>query len=136
MHLEYRLDYGGDSPIRPQSYSCQLTPEEFCRDIAPARTFVTKQQAIALRGAGLASHVSNRDLLVFGDSGPVDNLLRYPEECARHKLLDLIGDLSIVGAELIGRFTSFRGGHRLNGLMAEQLCAVAECLPAGCQTAA
>jgi UDP-3-O-acyl-N-acetylglucosamine deacetylase len=136
MHVEYRLDYGGDSPIRPQTFSSEVSPEAFCRDIAPARTFVTKQQAEQLRTAGVAKHVTNRDLLGFGDSGPVDNLLRYSDECARHKALDMIGDLSVVGVELVGRFVSYRGGHQLNGLMAERLCAAAESVPAGCRNVA
>jgi len=136
MHLEYRLDYGGDSPIRPQTFRCVLTPENFCRDLAPARTFVTKEQATQLRQAGLGKHVTNRDLLVFGDSGPVDNLLRYVDECARHKTLDLVGDLNVVGADLIGCFTSYRGGHQLNGKLATELIAAANCVSAGCRGAA
>ncbi|MEM9644488.1 MAG: UDP-3-O-acyl-N-acetylglucosamine deacetylase, partial [Planctomycetota bacterium] len=77
--------------------------------------------ADALRASGVGAHVTNQDLLVFGENGLVDNELRYFDECARHKTLDMIGDLSLVGADLIGRFTSSRGGHILNGLMAQNL---------------
>lgn len=123
MHLEYRLEYTPDSPITPQTFGCVLTPTTFMREIAPARTFVTSEQAAALRAAGLGQHVTNRDLLVFGKNGPVDNLLRYSDECARHKLLDLIGDLSIVGADVVGCIVSYRGGHQLNAQMATTLTA-------------
>jgi UDP-3-O-acyl-N-acetylglucosamine deacetylase len=59
--------------------------------------------------------------LVFDERGVIDNRLRYADECARHKTLDLIGDLSLVGVDLIGRFISFRGGHVLNAAMARTL---------------
>lgn len=121
LQMEYRLQYEGPSGIPAQQYSCRITPETFVREIAPARTFVTQEQAIALQQTGRGLHVTNRDLLIFGNSGPVGNILRYPEECARHKLLDLIGDLSILGVDFIGSFTSFRGGHQLNGQMAIRL---------------
>lgn len=136
MHVEYRLDYGPDSPIRPQTFSSPVSPETFARDFAPARTFVTADQAESLRRAGVASHVTNRDLLVFDHRGPIGNLLRYPNECARHKALDLIGDLALVGAELVGKIISHRGGHQLNGSMAEQLCKIADFIPMGCRRAA
>ena len=133
---EYRLDYGPTSPIQPQTYSCCVTPDSFGRQVGAARTFVTAEQAKALHDSGVAPHVTNRDLLVFGPNGPIDNLLRYPDECARHKLLDLIGDISIVGAEIVGKIVSYRGGHQLNGLMAETLCKHAESMTARCRNAA
>lgn len=136
MHVEYRLDYGNESPIQPQSHRCAVTPDNFMRELAPARTFVTHEQAESLRARGVASHVTNRDLLVFGKNGPVDNLLRYPNECSRHKALDMVGDLSLVGADIIGCVTSHRGGHQLNGMLAEQISQLAVCVPAGCRKAA
>jgi UDP-3-O-acyl-N-acetylglucosamine deacetylase len=55
--------------------------------------------------------------LVFDDSGPLDNELRFADECARHKLLDMIGDFALSGCDLIGKFTASRSGHRLNSQM-------------------
>jgi UDP-3-O-[3-hydroxymyristoyl] N-acetylglucosamine deacetylase/UDP-3-O-[3-hydroxymyristoyl] N-acetylglucosamine deacetylase/3-hydroxyacyl-[acyl-carrier-protein] dehydratase len=121
LSVEYRLDYGSNSSIPKQSYSCQVTPDTFVRELAPARTFVTEEQAVMLRSRGLASHVTNRDLLVFGKDGPIGNLLRYHDECSRHKSLDLIGDLSILGADIVGSIVSCRGGHQLNGALAVEL---------------
>ena len=120
-HYEYRLSYDDATPIRTQTYHCRLTPRRFTYDIAPARTFVTQGQAEELRSRGIARHVSNQDLLVFGNDGPLNNPLRFPDECARHKTLDMIGDLSLVAADLVGHFVSFRGGHRLNARLARKL---------------
>jgi len=117
----YRLDYGGTSVIPEQSFESNVTPRHFARQIASARTFVTLKQAEQLRTAGVASHVSNDELLVIGPSGPVGNEYRFRNECARHKTLDMIGDLSLVGVDLVGQFLSHRGGHRLNGMLAKKL---------------
>lgn len=119
--FEYQLSFDGPSPIRSQGYRVELTPRRFTREIAAARTFVTAAQAKEIRAAGLASHVGNQDLLVIDDAGPVDNQYRFTNECARHKTLDLIGDLALSGVDLVGNFVSFRGGHRLNGKMADRL---------------
>ncbi len=124
--FEYHLDYGDDSPIRSQSYRGTLTASMFCRELAPARTFVTAQQVAQLQAQGVGKHVGPQDLLVFDDQGLVDNQFRFANECARHKTLDLIGDLALAGVELIGRFVSHRGGHRLNAELARHLAALAD----------
>ncbi len=118
-YFEYQLSFDDDTPIAPQAFGIELTPDRFVREVAPARTFVTDEQANEIRGKGLASHVTNQDLVVIGPHGPIDNSFRFANECARHKTLDLIGDLALSGVELVGRFTSFRGGHNLNGRMAK-----------------
>ena len=56
---------------------------------------------------------------MFGDDGPIQNRLRFPDECARHKLLDLVGDLALTGADLVGRISARRSGHQMNGQMAD-----------------
>lgn len=129
-YFEYQLSFDDETPIAPQAFGIELTPDRFIREIAPARTFVTKAQADQIRASGMASHVTNQDLLVIGYDGPVENQYRFKNECARHKTLDLIGDLALAGVELIGRFTSFRGGHNLNGKLAHQLAELAAREPA------
>ncbi|MGI9473838.1 MAG: UDP-3-O-acyl-N-acetylglucosamine deacetylase [Rubripirellula sp.] len=124
-YFEYQLSFDDQTPIAPQAFGIELTPDRFIREVAPARTFVTAAQAEQIRASGVASHVTNQDLLVISDEGPVDNEFRFENECARHKTLDLIGDLALAGVELIGRFTSFRGGHNLNGQVAKQLAELA-----------
>ncbi len=118
---EYHLDYGDGSPIAPQSYRGCLNTYSFCRELASARTFVTAEQVSLLQSRGVGRHVGPNDLLVFGNDGLVGNALRFSNECARHKTLDLIGDLALTGVDLVGRFVSHRGGHRLNGEMAKLL---------------
>ena len=124
-YYEYRLGFDRPSPIPAQQFNLVLDAEAFAREVAPARTFVTEMQAAMLRGQGVASHVSNQDLLVFGSEGPLENTLRFDNECARHKTLDLIGDLAVSGVRLVGRFTSHRGGHSLNGRMSKRLTELA-----------
>ncbi len=102
-YYEYQLSFDDRTPIAPQAYHIELTPDRFIREVASARTFVTQQQAEQIRAAGLAGHVTNQDLLVIGDSGPIDNHYRFRNECARHKTLDLIGDLALSGVDIIGR---------------------------------
>ena len=123
--FEYQLSFDDTSVIRPQKHTVKLTPHQFIRDVASARTFVTAEQAEILRSQGVASHVTNKDLLVIGADGPIDNRYRFANECARHKLLDLIGDLALVNAEIVGNITSYRGGHNLNGQMASHLSKLA-----------
>ncbi len=118
---EYQLQYPSDSPIPSASFSCLVTPRTFSRDLAPARTFVTRQEAEALQAAGMGKHVTYQDLIVFDHDGPIDNTLRFPDECARHKTLDLVGDLALCGVDLVGRLTAHKSGHQLNAQMAAKL---------------
>ena len=121
LTIEYRLDYGDKSPIGAATVTAELDPDTFFESISPARTFILESEASSLQAKGLARHVTYRDLLVFGDRGSIDNTLRFSDECARHKLLDLIGDLALSGKDIAGRITACRSGHILNGRMAETL---------------
>lgn len=121
LSVEYRLDYGQNSPIAAATFESALTPNEFYQNISPARTFVMQAEAQALQSRGLARHVSERDLLVFNSRGPMNNSLRFPDECARHKALDLVGDLAVVGVDLLGKIVGSRSGHQLNAQLACRL---------------
>ena len=121
LELRYHLDFGPTSVIPSSTSSYVLTPSEFLVNIAPARTFLSEHDAKELQRMGVAQHVTYRDLIVFGTDGPIDNTLRFPDECSRHKLLDLIGDLALCGARVRGTVIARRSGHNLNGRMAEQL---------------
>jgi UDP-3-O-acyl N-acetylglucosamine deacetylase len=123
LQCEYRLDYGNDSVIASSTFRASLSPKTFIDEIAAARTFVTESEAAQLQARGLAKHVSHRDLLVFGEEGPIDNVLRFDDECARHKLLDLVGDLALCGMPLQGKIVAYRSGHNMNGEMAQWLSA-------------
>lgn len=122
MQLQYRLDYGINHIIGRQTYRASFDPEHFCREIAPARTFLLKDEADWLRQQGMGTRTTYQDLLVFADpDGLIDNELRFEDECVRHKMLDLVGDLALVGCDLVGQFVAYRSGHRLNASLARAL---------------
>lgn len=111
--IEYDLDYG-DSPIPVQSARFEITPETFRRDIAFARTFILETEIEQLRALGYGKNTTEKDLLVFGKHGILKNAVRKPNECARHKLLDCIGDFALLGCDIVGEFKAKCTGHRLN----------------------
>jgi len=119
--FEYELDYGSDSPIPPQRASWNSWIPNYEAMVAGARTYCLEHEAVAMRSAGLFAGLSPADMLVVGSAGPIDNAYRYDNEPARHKLLDLIGDLSLVGGPIHGRIVARRSGHALNHEMARRL---------------
>lgn len=122
--LQYNLDYGVDSSIVPQSFRLELTVDSFRQELASARTFVLEHEADQLQRQGLGLRVTTADLIVFGKDGPLDTTLRYPNECARHKALDMVGDFALSGLDLVGEFEAFRAGHHLNAELIKELFAV------------
>lgn len=119
--LEYQLDYRAQGPIGRQTLAISPEPESFRRELAPSRTFMLKSEADWLLARGFGQRATTRDLLVFDQAGPIDNELRFPDECVRHKLLDMVGDLALSGCQLVGRFRAYRSGHRLNAEMVRAL---------------
>jgi UDP-3-O-acyl N-acetylglucosamine deacetylase len=98
-----------------QALNLAVTPESFANELATARTFVRESEVQSLRAIGLGRRTTPRDLLVFDAHGqPVQNSLRRPDECVRHKILDCLGDFALAGARLSGRFDGHRTGHRHN----------------------
>jgi UDP-3-O-acyl N-acetylglucosamine deacetylase len=112
--ISYFLDYGPHSPIARQVHTQTITPSSFAQFLAPCRTFILESEAAELRRQGLGARTTTADLLVFGSHGPIDNELRFADEPARHKVLDLVGDLSLLGADLCGHVVACRSGHPLN----------------------
>lgn len=121
LELLYALDYGAQSPLGRQVHSSTITREEFRSSIAPARTFSTEQEAQAMRAKGLFAHLTPKDMLVLGPSGPIENTLRFEDEPVRHKVLDLLGDIHLVGRPILGRIVAHRAGHKLNHKLAREL---------------
>ena len=114
LRISYLLDYGLQSPIARQSYSIALTPESFANELAMCRTFLLEEEAYELRRQGIGVTTQVTDLVVFGPHGPINNQLRFADEPARHKILDLIGDLALFGQDLRGHVVAYRSGHLLN----------------------
>jgi UDP-3-O-acyl-N-acetylglucosamine deacetylase len=123
LNLRCRIDYGPHSAIGEQAFEVSVTPQSFRRELADSRTFLLKQEAEWLRSQGLGRRASYRDLLVFDDDGPIDNSLRYENECVRHKTLDLVGDLALAGCDLVGEIVADCSGHRLNAELVKALTA-------------
>jgi UDP-3-O-[3-hydroxymyristoyl] N-acetylglucosamine deacetylase len=121
LRISYLLDYGLGSPISKQSHTAVLTPASFAADLADARTFVLECEALELRRQGIGTRTTAADLLVIGPHGPIDNKLRYADELARHKVLDIVGDLALFGHDLCGHVVAYRSGHPLNVELVRQL---------------
>lgn len=121
FRIEFQLDYPRGSAIGRQIARTVVTPERFRGELANCRTFLLRSEADELVKQGLGQRVTPRDLLVFDENGPIDNKLRFPNECARHKALDMIGDLALAGCRLSGLFVAYRSGHRLHAELTRQL---------------
>ena len=126
LSLTYDLDYGGHTGIGRQIFSCRLTPESFEKHLAPARTFLLEAEAKQFQTRGMGTHISPRDILVINSDGPIKNSYRYPNECVRHKIVDLIGDLALVGRAVKGRIVAYKSGHALNQQLARKLYEAAQ----------
>ncbi|HAU37067.1 MAG TPA: 3-hydroxyacyl-[acyl-carrier-protein] dehydratase FabZ [Phycisphaerales bacterium] len=121
LDILYDLDYGAVPSIGRQVVAFRLGKDDLARQIAPARTFLLEAEAREFQARGMGKHLTPRDLLVMGESGPVDNELRFRDEHARHKVCDLIGDLALLGRRLRGRIVAYKSGHELNHALVRKL---------------
>jgi len=129
LAITYQLDYGERSPIAPQMLTVELTPDLFVQELAFARTFIMKTEVDQLKAAGYGSRVSYQDLLVFDANGCViENELRTPDECVRHKLLDCVGDFALIGSDLHSYVNAYRSGHRQNQELVRRILSVGQSL--------
>ena len=101
--------------VGEESLQLTVTPESYAREIAPARTFGFEQDLERMRDMGLIRGASLENAACFGKAGILNpGGLRFPDECCRHKVLDLIGDLALIGRPLIGRVIAERAGHAMH----------------------
>jgi UDP-3-O-[3-hydroxymyristoyl] N-acetylglucosamine deacetylase len=114
LRASYLLDFGNFSPIHRQVFTSDITPETYLADVAPCRTFLLEEEGLELRKQGIGLRTQFSDLLVFGKQGPINNKLRFANEPARHKVLDLLGDLFLLGEQICGHVVAYRSGHPLN----------------------
>ncbi len=121
LTLSYHLDYGRDAAIPAQSFCLGLSVNSFREELAPSRTFLLETEARALRAAGIGVRTTEADVLLFGRDGVVGNRLRYADECARHKVLDMVGDLALMGVNLHAFVVAYRSGHQTNATLARRL---------------
>jgi UDP-3-O-[3-hydroxymyristoyl] N-acetylglucosamine deacetylase / 3-hydroxyacyl-[acyl-carrier-protein] dehydratase len=120
LQIFYDLDYGNFAPIGQQFFTYELNAD-YPTAIAPSRTFVTKSEADMLRARGLGTHLQPGDVLVIDTTGPMDTQFRFPNECVRHKVLDLLGDLYLLGCPIRGKIVAHRSGHSLNHALVRRL---------------
>ena len=111
--VTYSISY--DHPLlRHQSRTLRITEESFAEEIAPARTFTFLKDVEMLRQNGLALGGSLDNAIVLGETGVLNNALRFEDEFVRHKILDAVGDLALVGYPVIGHLVAHRAGHALH----------------------
>ncbi len=121
LQVIYDLDYP-DSVIGRQTRSFDLVDDDYIREIAPARTYVLESEAQELHAKGIGTHLTPNEVLVIGKDGPLGtNKWRFPDEAVRHKIVDLIGDLSLLGAPIHGKIVAFKSGHTLNHQLIREL---------------
>jgi UDP-3-O-[3-hydroxymyristoyl] N-acetylglucosamine deacetylase len=114
FRAEVEIDFA-NPVIGRQSYMLDLSPERFRREISRARTFGCMNNVARLWSAGFARGASFENSVVFDETRLLNpEGLRYGDECVRHKVLDVIGDLALAGLPLLGAYRSLRGGHKLN----------------------
>lgn len=123
FQIIFDLDYGAGTVIGRQLYSYRLGPD-FKEQIAPARTFVLEEEAQMLRSRGLGLHLKPGDVVVVGPNGPMGTDFRFSDECVRHKVLDLIGDLYLLGCPIRGRIVAYKSGHALNHALVRRMRAM------------
>jgi UDP-3-O-[3-hydroxymyristoyl] N-acetylglucosamine deacetylase/3-hydroxyacyl-[acyl-carrier-protein] dehydratase len=124
LSISYSLNYPG-TPIGAQEFSLTVDEDSFAKEIASARTFCLESEAEALQKQGLGKGGTTSNTLVVGPNGPIDNKLRWPDEYVRHKILDLIGDLSMLGGSLRAQVIAVGSGHNTNARLVQKIRDVA-----------
>ncbi len=124
--VNYTIDFRHPL-ITDQSYRLEVNERSFQKDIARARTFGFKRDVERLHTAGLARGGSLENAVVVDDFNILNpEGLRFPDEFVRHKILDALGDLSLIGMPIIGRLTAVKSGHALNHQLVRRVLAEAD----------
>ena len=128
--VSYTLNY--EHPLLKAQYiSFTVDENTFAKEIATARTFCLEKEVNELRKKGLGKGANYDNTVVVGEEGVIDNKLRFDDEFARHKILDLLGDLYLLGYNIRGHIIAMRSGHPLNVQLVEKINNQREKLQAG-----
>jgi len=111
--ISYTLDYKHPL-IKTQFLSLEINEQNFRDELVSARTFCLEEEAKSVLDLGLGKGADYSNTLVVGKDGVINNTLRFEDEFVRHKILDLIGDLYLLGLPIKGHFIGLRSGHSLN----------------------
>jgi UDP-3-O-[3-hydroxymyristoyl] N-acetylglucosamine deacetylase len=121
-HFKVSYSISFDHPLlRHQARTIQVSEESFIEQIAPARTFGFLKEVEMLRQRGLALGGSLDNAVVLGETGVLNNALRFEDEFVRHKILDVVGDMALVGCPVLGHLVVHRGGHALHTEFASKI---------------
>ena len=113
FQISYSIDF--DHPmIGRQKFDFEASPEVFSREVAPARTFGFYREVEQLKEKGLVRGGSLDNAIVLTDQGILNDILRFEDEFVRHKVLDGIGDLALIGRPLLARVVAHKAGHALH----------------------
>jgi UDP-3-O-[3-hydroxymyristoyl] N-acetylglucosamine deacetylase/3-hydroxyacyl-[acyl-carrier-protein] dehydratase len=126
LEITYDMDYTKHTGIGRQLLTCTMSAEYFEANLAPARTFLLEAEAKQFQARGVGTHLGPRDILVINSDGPIKNNFRFADECVRHKIVDLIGDIALIGRRITGRIVAYKSGHNLNQQLAGKLLEQAE----------
>ncbi|MCA1580200.1 MAG: UDP-3-O-acyl-N-acetylglucosamine deacetylase [Acidobacteria bacterium] len=113
LTISYEIDFP-HPVVGKQELTVAIRPEEYSARIAPARTFGFARDVEALRARGLARGGNLHNAVVLDETGVASGPLRFRDEFVRHKILDLVGDLALLGAPLAGRIFARKAGHALH----------------------
>lgn len=121
MLVDLTLDYAHSS-IGRQQFLYRHATDHYVTQIAPARTFTTEQDLDAVRAAGFGLGGSLDNAIVATQDGVANpEGLRFADEFARHKVLDVVGDFALIGGPIVGKITAYRSGHETNCLAVQAL---------------
>jgi UDP-3-O-[3-hydroxymyristoyl] N-acetylglucosamine deacetylase len=120
----YSVAYSINFPhplIGNETFTADLTDGDYLRHIAPARTFGSRQDEDAMRNMGLIRGASRDNCIVLSECGVENPPLRFKDEFVRHKVLDLIGDLALIGRRILGKVVADRAGHAMHTALVSRL---------------
>lgn len=127
-HFKVTYSISFDHPLlRHQTRTLRITENSFIEEIAPARTFTFLKDVEMLRRNGLALGGSLENAIVLGETGVLNNALRFEDEFVRHKILDAVGDLALVGHPVVGHLVAHRAGHALHTEFAGKILEATDC---------
>jgi UDP-3-O-acyl N-acetylglucosamine deacetylase len=120
LSVTYVLDYGRHF-IKSQALTMEIDRDTFVREIAPARTYVLRPEVDAFVKSGMGRGATPENTVVLEEDGRLSVEPRFPDECARHKILDLVGDLYLAGGPLHARVLGYKSGHAANVRLARAI---------------
>lgn len=126
LRVTYGIDFG-DAAVGRQTIDLEIDPVSFERELAPARTFGMLRDVQRMHEAGLGLGGTENNCIVFDDEGPINTQLRFDNEPVRHKALDSLGDLALLGSPIWGHLEVEKGGHALHYALIEALQRHREC---------